>query len=359
MINNEFELAFLQAKGLDRRLNEDGERLYNLSETYLDNDYYELSIQCYDYIIEKGSSNYYFIDSHVKKLYAIGQLDNRDLDELDRLYQSSINQLGKNRLTISLINNYANFKAFSLSDLDGAKELLEEAMRIPQISKKDLAESKLIYADIMLLTGNIWTSLLYYSQVEKDHKENPIGDEAKLRKAKISYYQGDFKWAQSQLDVLKASTSKLIANDAMYLSLLITDNVNLDTSIIPMTMYARADLLYYQKDFMAAINTLDSIIAIYPFHNLSDEVYFRKHEIYNTLGDIEKAITMLEVIVNNYPFDILYDDAIFNLANIYEYKKNDMNKAFLYYEMILFKCSGSIYTVESRKKYRNIRGDDL
>ena len=81
-------------------------------------------------------------------------------------------------------------------------------MNMPDITKNDLAECKLVYADVMLLSGNIWSSLLYYSQVEKENKESPIGHETKLRKAKISYYKGDFEWAQSQLDVLKSSTSK-------------------------------------------------------------------------------------------------------------------------------------------------------
>ena len=359
MKNNEFELAFLQAKSIDKRLDEDGERLYNLAETYLDNKYYDLAIKSYDYIIDKGKNNYYFIDAQINKLYAMGKLDVPDLDELDKLYQSTIYSLGKNRYTILLMNNYAYFKAFSLGDLVSAQRVLEEVMEIPQISKTDLAECKLIYTDIMLLSGNIWRSLLYCSQIEKEYKEHPIGHEAKLRRAKISYYQGDFKWAQTQLDILKSSTSKLISNDAMYLSLLISDNLNLDTSSLPMEMYARADLFYYQKDFLNSIQTLDSIINIYPAHTLIDEIYYKKYKIYYELGDIDKSITMLEEIKENYSFDILYDDALFSLANIYEVRKNNLEKAFLYYEMILFECGGSIYTAEARKKYRKIRGDDL
>lgn len=35
---------------------------------------------------------------------------------------------------------------------------------------------------------------------------------------KLAYYRGDFKYAQGLLDVLKAATSELVANDAMQLS---------------------------------------------------------------------------------------------------------------------------------------------
>ena len=155
-----------------------------------------------------------------------------------------------NRNTILLLSNYAHFKAFYQHDLQKAADILDEAMLIPNLYKSDLAACKLEYADIMLLSNKVWTALLYYSQVEKEFKENPLGHEAKLRRAKISYYQGDFDWAQAQLDVLKASTSKLIANDAMQLSLLITDNLGLDTSVLPMQIFARAELLYFQNKFV-------------------------------------------------------------------------------------------------------------
>ena len=359
MQNNEFNLAYLQAKALDKRLNEDGERLYDLAETFLDNNYFDLAVKCYQYIIDKGSDNYYFIDAHINLLFALGEKENIDLEELDLMYVKTIDKLGEDYTTVLLLNNYAHFKAFSMSDLSSAQLILERIMNIPGISKNDMAECKLVYADVMLLSGNIWTSLLYYSQVEKDHKESPIGHEAKLRRAKISYFQGDFNWAQSQLDILKSSTSKLISNDAMDLSLLITDNLNLDTTTIPMEIYARADLLFYQNKFEESIITLDSICDLYSGHTLLDEIYYRKYQIYNKKGEIDKAIEMLEVIVSDYSYDILKDDALFHLAQLHELKKKDFKKAIYYYEVILLECAGSIYTSESRKKYRYLRGDDL
>lgn len=359
MQNNEFNFAYLQAKALDKRLNEEGERLYDLAETFLDNNYFDLAIKCYQYIIDKGSNNYFFIDAHINLLFALGEKENIDLDELDLMYIKTIEKLGEDYTTVLLLNNYAHFKAFSMSDLSTAQLILERIMNIPGISNNDMAECKLVYADVMLLSGNIWTSLLYYSQVEKDHKESPVGHEAKLRRAKISYYQGDFNWAQSQLDVLKSSTSKLISNDAMDLSLLITDNLNLDTTSVPMEIYARADLLYYQNKFEESIITLDSICDLYSGHTLFDEICYRKYQIHKKKGEIDKAIEMLELIVSDYSYDILKDDALFHLAQLYETKKKDSKKAIYYYEAILLECAGSIYTSESRKKYRQLRGDDL
>ena len=103
---------------------------------------------------------------------------------------------------------------------------------------------------------------------------------------KIAYYQGDFNWAQAQLDVLKSSTSKLIFNDAMNLSLLITDNYNLDTTDVPMMLFAKADLLSFQKKYNKAINLYDSILNSFKGHDLSDEIYLGKYQIYYQTGHL-------------------------------------------------------------------------
>ncbi len=89
------------------------------------------------------------------------------------------------------------------------------------------------------------------------------------------------------------------------------------------------------------------------------ELYYRKYEIYYKIGDLHKSIDMLRKIEEGYSSDILYDDAIFNLAYLYETQMNDLEKAFSYYEIILLKCQGSVYTAKSRNRYRLIRGDNL
>ena len=364
MQNHQFELAFLQAKAIDKRLKEDGERIFDLADIFLDNSYYNLAIHAFEYIITKGEENTFYIDAHINKLFTYNQMlekgkNTKEIEDLDKLYLDIIAELGKNRNTISLLSNYAHFKAFYQHNLDEAAEILDEAMLISHLNKSDLAECKLEYADIMLLSGKVWTAILYYSQVEKSFKENPLGHEAKLRRAKIAYYQGDFEWAQAQLDVLKASTSKLIANDAMKLSLLITDNLGLDTSEIPMQTYARADLLFFQNRFSESIITLDSILSSYKGHSLTDEILFKKSEIYLENSEIEKAVEMLKKIETEFFYDILADDAIYTLAEIYQKKLEDKEKAKALYEKILLEFKGSIYTSEARKRFRKLRGDNL
>ena len=179
-----------------------------------------------------------------------------------------------------MIKELAHIKAFYLQESDEAVDLLYDAIDIPGVYGKINAVIKLELADILLMQGDLWDASLLYSQVELDFKEDPLGHEAKFRNAKISYYTGDFEWAQAQLDVLKASTSKLISNDAIDLSLLITDNYAMDTITTPMLMFAQADLLAYQNRNEEAFLKMDSIVSTWPGHALTDDILMKKAEIY-------------------------------------------------------------------------------
>ena len=362
MQNHQFNLALIQAKALDKRTKSDGEQVYNLAETFLDKEYFEIAIEGYDYVITKGMKNRFFIDANINRLYALTKqikIKTQDLSILDNEYNNIITDLGKNRNTVLLFSNYAHFKAFYLHDLISAENLLIDAMDITGINKYDLAECKLEYADVLLLQGNIWQSILYYSQVEKDYKEHPLGHEAKLRIAKISYYQGDFQWAQAQLESLKASTSKLIANNAMELSLLITDNYNLDTTEISMKTFARAEMLHYQQKYDEALLQYDSILIAFNGHSLSDEIYMRKADIYLNNGDIENALHNYEKIEEDWSYDILADDALYKRAGIYDNILNAPDLAMELYEKILLEHNSSIYVAHSRKRFRDLRGDNF
>ena len=362
MQNHQFKMALIQAKALDKRADLDGEGVYDLAEVFLDKEYYDLAEDAYDYVILKGKQNKFFIKANINKLYALTKnksLRNEEISIVDNLYKQVIDELGKNRNTVLLLSNYAHFKAFYLHDLIAAENVLKDAIAISGIDRYDLAECKMEYGDILLLQGKIWESMLYYAQVEKDFKEHSLGHEAKIRIAKISYYQGDFQWAQAQLEVLKASTSKLIANDAMELSLLITDNYNLDTTEIAMRVFSNADLLSYQTKYDEAILKYDSVLLAFPGHSLSDEIYMRKADIYKKNGNIEKALDNYKKIETDWNYDILADDAIYKQAKIYDEILKNSKLAMKYYEQILLDHNSSIYVVESRKRFRKLRGDNL
>ena len=264
---------------------------------------------------------------------------------------------GKRRATLSLIIELAHIQAFYSNQASIAITNLEDALKLPGLTDMQRGEVKMQLADILVLKGDIWEASLYYMQIDKDFKFEPIGHEAKFKNARIFYYDGEFDFAQSQLSVLKESTSKLIANDAMKLSLLITDNFGIDSNYTAMTWFANGDLLIEQHRYEEAFALFDSIVKNFSYHSLSDEILLKKSRAMQLQGKWVEAATYLEELLKYYSEDILADDALFQLGDMYENLLNDKEKAAEFYKRILFNYKGSLYVVEARKRFRALRGD--
>lgn len=247
--------------------------------------------------------------------------------------------------------------AFYLHNNDSAIALLNGIITQTRIKRELLAQSKLDLGDIYLLHGEPWESTLLYSQVEKLIQDDRLGHLAKLKNAKLAFYKGDFELAQAYLDVLKLATSREIANDAMDLSILIQDNLALDTTDVPLRMYAKADLEVFQKNFAAAQIALDSLQSQFPNHGLLDEVLWMKAKIAEQTSDFEQAEQNYKKIIEYHKDDILGDDAVYKLAELYHYNFNKKDEAQELYKQILIEFPGSIYVAEARKRYRQLRGD--
>jgi tetratricopeptide (TPR) repeat protein len=207
------------------------------------------------------------------------------------------------------------------------------------------------------MQGDIWEASLLYSQVDLDFKYDVLGHEARLRNAKVSFYAGDFLWAQAQIGVLKSSTSKLIANDALELSLRITDNLAIDSYSVPLSWFASAELLRVQHRYTEALLTLDSLVAEYPMHPLGDDVLYERYRIAYALQNYSEAATYLEKLLEFFPNDILVDNALLDLGKLYEDRLKEPEKARSYYERLLFEQTGSIFVPEARERFRRLRGD--
>ncbi|GGG10011.1 hypothetical protein GCM10011323_13250 [Pontibacter amylolyticus] len=359
----DFYSALLQARSVDKRTRSGGTRVMELGAISARNQDYQGAIEAYEYIIKEYPDGPYYLIARQRLIHAREeQVENTfpvDLDKIRTLitdYEALLAEVGRNDQTVEVLQHMANLYAFHLDDKDKAIALLQEAIAMPRAKSDFVAESKLTLGDIYLLKGEPWESTLLYSQVEKSHKETPIGHEAKLRNARLNYYKGDFELAQAHLDILKLATSREIANDAMDLSLLITDNTGLDTSTVAMEEYAAIELLIFQNKLDEAQNRLDDMLQKFPGHSLTDEIYFRKASIYERTGAFDKAIASLQKVVSA-PADILSDDALYKMAYIYEENLKDTQKAQELYNEFLVKHQGSIYVAEARKRFRNLRGD--
>ena len=362
----EFSGALVQAKALDKRLMESGWRVMNLGQLAMTNEDYDTAVEAYEYVIGKGAMGDYYVSARIEKLkslkaklMSVPGVDEDGMRDLANEYEQTLEEMGKNAATAPMMRELAHIRGFYLNEIDAAIDLLYETIEIPGLFDNTKALCKLELGDILLLKGEIWDAALLYSQVELDYKDDALGHEAKLRNAKISYYTGDFDWAQAQLDVLKASTSKLISNDAIDLSLLITDNYNMDTTTVPMEMFAMAGLLSYQGQYDTAFDKLDSIVDTWPGHSLTDDIFMLKGEIFYNQGEFEKARDMFQNVIDMFFMDINADDALFKLAEMNNYIFDQPELAKEQYNKIIVEFPGSLYVIDARKRFRELRGDEI
>lgn len=363
----DYRNALRQVKALDRRLKENGGRIFRLGEVAANDGDYDAAIQAFDYLVAEKPTSTFYIDAKREglrnrrnRLVQGFSYSEAELRELEEQYASFLEEFGRSRATASIILEMAELEALYINDLDKAISLLQNMIELPGVDPVTLAWGKINLADYYLMQGEIWESTLLYSQVDKDFKEDLLGHEARFRNAKLSYYNADFQWAQAQFDVLKASTSKLIANDALDLSVFIMDNLGLDTTTTAMEMYAQSELLVFQNRFEDAFRKLDSLLVQFPDHSLDDDVLYLKAKVYRKQRDYEKSAELLQRIIDEYEKEsIRTDNAMFELAGLYENQFDDKEKAKSLYETLFIDYSGSTYAVEARKKFRILRGDKV
>ena len=357
-----FPAALVHIKAIDKRTNSLGAMVYDFGSICIENKDYSTARNSYKYVVEIGEQGRYFMraQSSLLNVSFLEVTTNRnfsqsELNEILTDYQNVLNRFGKKNTTLPVILEMAHIQAFYANKGLDAISLLNEALEFSGLTDMQLAQVKMQLADIHVLHGDIWEASLFYMQIDKEFKYEVIGQEAKFKNARIFYYDGEFDFAQSQLDVLKQSTSKLIANDALNLSLLITDNYGLDSNFTAMYNFAQADLFIEQHRYEEAFHLFDSILAEFPAHSLGDEILLKKAYALQLKGQWNLAIQSLEKIVKYHSQDILVDDALFQLGDIYQNHLMDNAKAAEYYRTLLFDHKGSLYTTEARKRFQELR----
>ncbi len=367
MQEGDYGSALRQSKALDKRLGESGERVLKLAQTATDDKDYETAISAYEYICnEKGRESIFYQEAKqnllaVKKtkLFLSNNQERATLLALEKEYENFLDEMGRGRGTSAIMQELADFEARYLQNIDKAIKILEEVVNIPQLPRAEQANAKLELGDYYLMKGENWEATLLYSQVDKDQKDEPLGELARYKNAKLAYYKGDFEWAQAQLNILKGSTSELISNDAIDVSVFIMEHLNLDTTNAAMFLYAEADLLYFQNRTDEALIKMDTLLSKFKGHNLEDDILLTKSKIAYNRRQYTESANFLQQIVDNYKEGILVDNALFKMAELYENQLANPQKAMELYDKIIIDFSGSTFVVESRRRYRRLRGDNI
>lgn len=371
MQQKNFYASFVQARAYDKRYKHDGEKSMEVAKVALDNEDYDNAAKIYRYVIReyRNTPNYLMAtlglirtrEARLKRIYPVNP---DSVKTLVADYRKFIKQYPDNANALEAARSEALLFANYLDEKDSAVKILNKLITNPRTSLYLRSKAKLDLGDIYLLKAEPWESTLLYSQVEKTQKENPIGYEAKLKNAKLSYYKGDFRLAQEHLDILKEATTREIANDALDLSMRIKENIALDSAGQALKEYASIELMLYQNKTDEALAQLEKLKqgfsasgAAVSNQTILDDVYWLEANIRMKRGEFENSIGLLQKIRDEFPDDILADDAYFLQGEIYERQLKNKEKAMEIYREFLNKYPGSVYAAEARKRYRTMRGD--
>lgn len=356
----DWEGALIQIEAIDARNKENGQRLVAFAQSAKQEQQYDIAIKALNEAIELSKETPLNAAAHAELLNVlITQLQanpfykKEEVVDLEKNYTAFFEQYPQYYNTETL-RDYATLEAQYANNPTKAIELLQKALLQPGTRRDFTGWTKLQLGDYFILVGKIWDASLLYSQVDKDFKEDQLGEEARFRNGKLAYYRGDFDWAQGQLSVLKASTSELIANDALYLSILITENITPDSNLVPLRRFAYADLLLFQNKDKEAEALLDSISEAFPKHPLNDDILMLRAKLAIKHRDYKAAINHLQTIYEQYGKDVLADDAVFKTAEIYEVNLKQVAPAQKFYEQLILDYPGSSFVQTARHKLETI-----
>ncbi|WP_242120876.1 tetratricopeptide repeat protein [Aestuariivivens sediminicola] len=355
----DFRKAFAQEKAIFNRGAESLSGLEELAQIAVNDEQEDIALEVYTFLIDTAQDIDTQLAAHHNILLIRTKLGNKDdYPGIQEQYLNILNQYGALPQTLDIQISYAHFLAFYSGQPEEATRTLEQTLELP-LNPLQQAKVKLELGDILVLQEQFNKALIYYSQIQRNLKNSTISQEARFKVAKASYYKGDFKWAESQLNILKSSTSQLIANDALELKLIISDNKYEDSTQTALKLYAKADLLTFQNKKEAAIVLLDRIIEEHKTEPIVAQALFKQGQLFEAHSQFEKAVSNYERIRANYREGILMDDALYRLARIYNEQYNEKEKAKLLLEEIIFNHDDSIYFVDARKQYRILRGDAI
>lgn len=352
----EFNKAFIQQKSIYKRNPESFFNIINLAQLAVDEGDVETAQEIYNYILENTMDN----DLKIKANYYLQNIKINTASEKDYLAISEnlellMKQFGVSPYSLSLQKLQAHFLAFNLKKPTDAKIILKNALNLP-LNEFQQAEIKMELADILLLEEKFNQALIYYSQIEDDLKNNTIANEASMKIAKTSYFQSDFKWASKQLKVLKSAATQLIANDALELFLLISDNTVADSTQTALKKFAHADFLLYQNRDNDALLEFQNLLKDNKTADIEPITYYRIGKIYEKQQNFIAALNQYQKIIDDYKDCIYLDEAYYFSGEIYS-NLNEIEKAKKCYEAIIYKHQDSIFYTNSRKKFRTLRGD--
>ncbi len=355
----DYAKAFTQEKAIYKRNPEGFSNIVNLARFAKAEKEYETAKTIYEFVLENTQDYGLQMQAHSFLInISLETAKPEDLQTIQLKIEDLLKQYGISPFTLELQLLSAHFDAFYMNQFDKAKATLENALTNKNTPRQE-SEIKMELADILVFNEKFNQAILYYAQISETLKNDEKSHEASMKMAKTSYYKQDFEWAMQQVKILKQSSSLLIANDAIELFLLISDNSAEDSTHVALKAFAKADLLTYQKKNDEALQQFKTLLEKHKGDSIEDETLFKIAQIYEAKQEYNTALEYYQNLLDNHPETIYKDEALFFSAEIYRKYLDNKEKAKPLYEKMIFEHPDSLYFTEARKQYRLLRGDSI
>ena len=115
--------------------------------------------------------------------------------------------------------------------------------------------------------------------------------------------------------------------------------------------------MLYQNRNQEAVLQFQTILNTFKGQEIETVTLLRLGKTYEKLGDYTLALSQYQTIIDQHNDGIYIDEALYYAAEIYTKQLQMPEKAKPLYEKIIFSHEDSIYFVEARRKFRELRGD--
>ena len=353
----EYNKAFIQEKSIYKRNPESFDDIIQLAQICVNENENETAQAIFQFILQNTTDESTVLNAQyflLKNEISTAKPETYPL--IQSKFDALLSQFGESPFSLDIQILSAHFKAFYLNDFENAKSLLDTTMKMP-LNIRQKAKVKMELADVFVFNEKFNQAIIYYAQIQNDLPNDEFSHEASMRMAKTSFFKKDFNWAKKQAGELKQASTQLIANDAVELFLLISDNSAEDSLQVALQDFSKADLLAFQNKPAAALDAFLQILDKHKGESIEPGTLFKVAKNYEKLGNFAKAIIYYQTILDRHKDGIYIDEALFYSAEIYKNQLNDLEKAKNLYEKVVLEHPDSIYFTEARKQYRQLRGD--
>lgn len=353
----EFAKAFIQEKAIYKRNPESLTTIVNLAELAIEEKDDATAKTILGFVLENATEIELLVQANAYLMQIkIDTTPEKEWQAIELELSALVTKYGISPFTLSLQLMQAHFLTFNLKKPEAGKAIVRTALELP-LNEYEAAQAKMELADILLYEEKFNQALLYYSQIENDLKNDAVAHEASLKAAKTSYFKTDLEWALKQFKELKSASTQLIANDALEYFLLINDNTAADSTQLALKAFAKADYLKYQNRNQEAILAFQAILKKHKGEEIEAITFLRLGKIFEKTADFPQALVQYQSIIDLHSYGIYVDEALYFSAELYNNQLQLPNKAKPLYEKIIFNHQDSIYFVEARRKFRELRGD--